>query len=146
MSINVPTVEKQYGVKFIGFYDLPNGREHVYVFYQANPKTELGHSNYLGVFVDYFRDAVYLTDAKSILEAKYPAISCGDGKILCSRYRHDYQTYRHAMIDGGLAYTRCHPGYPPNGYIHIVEDHEEFVRLQDESSSHDNLIADLSQH
>jgi hypothetical protein len=127
---------KMYEVSYVGYYDIPD-RESVYVFYQPNPKTELGHSNYLGVLVNYrvsvltFGDTrnpeIWLCDAKSIVDAKYPAIKFDDGYILCSRFRHDYVTYGDAMLDGGLSYTRCYPDHPPTGYIRIVDDKEEYV-------------------
>jgi hypothetical protein len=147
MSINIAKVEEKYQVKYIGFYDIP-GRDELYVFYQANPRTDLGHSNYLGVFVRYMsiispgmKDEIWLTDGKRILEAKYPARICEDNFILCSRYRHDYVTHGNAMLDGGLDYTRCHPGYPPNGYVRIVSDREEFVYYEDAVTKGDLQLA-----
>jgi hypothetical protein len=119
-------IEEKYKVKYIGYYDIPS-HERVYLFYQSNPRTDLGHTNYLAVYWNPMTEGVYLTDGSSVLGAKYPAISFADGKILCSRYRHDYKEYNGAMIDGGLDYTRYNPKYPPNGYVHIVDDHEEFV-------------------
>ena len=132
MGLDISKVEEKYGVKYIGFYDLPDGRENVYIFYQPNPKTELGHSNYLGVFINYLTSEIWLTDGKSILDAKYPARKCEDGFILCSRYRHDYVVHGDHMLDGGLAYTRCSGG-GPNGFVQIIDDKEVFVEYQRES-------------
>jgi len=142
MGINTEVVEEKYGVKYIGFYDIPaktkdgkdTEREHIYVFYQANPKVDLGHSNYLGVFEHYVDidvpPTIYLTNAKSILEAKYPAHRFEDGTYICTRYRHDYVTGgegdNFVMLDGGISYARS-GGKGANGYVRIVDDHEEFV-------------------
>lgn len=34
------------------------------------------------------------------------AIKCPDGKLLFSKYRHDYVTHKEYMVDGGLEYFR----------------------------------------
>jgi hypothetical protein len=135
-------IEEKYKVKYIGYYDIP-GRDSVRIFYQSNPRLDLGHSNYLGVILQYrgtdldIPPEIWLCDGKTILEAKYPAIRFEDGTILCSRYRHDYVTQPNqpgVFLDGGLDYTRCNPKHRPNGHIVIVDDHEEFVPLQVESN------------
>jgi hypothetical protein len=129
-------IEEKYSVKYIGFYDVPDTtrygekfiREHVRVFYQPNPKTELGHTNYMGVIIHPVDESIWLCNAAGILDAEYPAYMFADGSYISSRYRHDYQTRGDVMLDGGIDYVRYNPAYPPNGYVKIVRDHEMFFR------------------
>lgn len=130
-SINIAKAEAHYGAKYIGYYDLPDREGPFSVFYQPNPQTDLGHSNYFGLFVHPVFQHLFITQAKSILEARYPAFRFPDGTILCSRYRHDYVTHDGLMLDGGLAYLRSggKAGHGAEfGYIRIVGDHEEFFQ------------------
>lgn len=118
----IDKIEQKYGVKYVGFYDLPDGREHIEVFYQENPKTELGHSHYMGFFQ---RNGVgYVTNAKSIADAKFPALQLDDGTFLVSRYRHDFASNGKDFIDGGLDYTRSNRSV--NAYMKIIEGKEVF--------------------
>lgn len=134
MSINTQKAEEVYGAKYIGFYDIPDKkldgspfiREHVYVFYQPNPNVALGHTHYFGLIERYPDPRAWICNAAGILDAKYNAHRFEDGTIIASRYRHDYVEKGDVMIDGGIDYLRS-GGKGPNGYVHIVGDHEEFV-------------------
>lgn len=134
MSINTKAAEEHYGAKYIGFYDFPDKkrdgtafiREHAYVFYHPNPKTELGHTNYFGL-IEGLVDQLWICNAIGILDARYPAYRFEDGTYIVSRYRHDYVTRDGVMLDGGIDYVRYNPAYPPNGHVRIIGDHEEFV-------------------
>lgn len=133
--IDVSIVEKQYEVTYVGFYDLPKGRDQpMYVFYQENPKTELGHSNYMGLFHDYLRDSWYVTNAASITEAVFPAIKFGEGDYLVSRFRHNYVTRGSAMLDGGHDYCRYNPAYPPTHQMRVIDGKEVFFDIRGSSS------------
>lgn len=139
MAIDIKKAEALYGARYIGLYDIPNKRrdgtafirEHVEVFYQPNPKVELGHTHYFGLITrhDYtgmLTGELWICNAAGILDAKYNAHRFEDGTIICSRFRHDYVARDGVMLDGGIDYCRS-GGLGPNGYIHIVDDHEEFV-------------------
>lgn len=140
MSINTAKAAEHYGGKYIGFYDVPDKkrdgtsfiREHVYVFYQPNPQTELGHTHYFGLIeqfdpTDGSPIQIWICNAIGILDARYPAYRFEDGTYIASRYRHDYVTRDDVMLDGGIDYVRYNPAYPPNGHVRIIGDHEEFV-------------------
>ena len=117
----IKKVEEHYGVRYVGFYDLPK-QDNVWVFYQENPKTELGHTNYMGVF--FIHDEMWVTNAIGITEAKYPAIEVEPGRYIVSRYRHNFVSDEKtgAFIDGGLAYTRSNR--PSNTYMRVVDGKE----------------------
>jgi len=119
------STETKYGVEYVGYYDLPDGREGIYVFYQKNPRTDLGHSNYMGVFFDVTQ-GWFVTNAKSIVQARFPAIQLPNGKFIVSRYRHDFVQDEDTgkFIDGGLDYTRSNSAV--NAYMNIIDGKEIF--------------------
>lgn len=135
----IKRIEEHYNVRYVGFYDIPT-RDSVYVFYQENPKTELGHSHYMGLIFRGVHDEfqAYVCNAKSIVEAEYPAIPLPNGGWLVSRYRHDFQQDPSGtgFIDGGLAYTRYNPEFPPTHIMRIIDGTEVFspARRPEESS------------
>lgn len=126
----ISKVEEIYGVKYIGEYDIrPGSFSPMLVFYQADPKTELGHSHYMGLYRHAVTGEPYVTNAEKILECEYPAVELEDGTFLVSRYRHDYQAGpRGEMVDGGIDYTRCNPKFPVRYSVIIVEDQEVIVQ------------------
>jgi len=124
-SLNIKVAEDYYNASYVGFYDIP-GRDGVHVFYQKNPRYDLGHSEYFGLLINPLTEQLYVCNAERITEAKYPAIQFEDGFILCSRYRHDFVSHGDAFLDGGLDYTRCSPYHRPNGHIQIIEGKEVF--------------------
>jgi hypothetical protein len=125
----IKRIEERYSVRYIGYYEIPlaDGRisSPMYVFYQENPKTELGHSHYMGYLAGVF-DAK-LVNAVRITEARYPAIIV-EGKIICSRHNHDFQALTcGAMIDGGLGPAqRWNHDFPVNAHI-VIRDGREVV-------------------
>lgn len=111
-NIDISIVEKKHGAKYLGYWSIERGRGRgwagpVDVFYQPNPKTELGHSSYFGLFVvDVGK--LYITDAKSFCPFDgMTALKCGD-EVIVSHYRHDMRPSQDgkAWIDGGRDYTR----------------------------------------
>lgn len=117
--------EEHYGATYIGCYDLPDREGPFDVFYQPNPNVEAGHTHYFGLWRNPLTDEIYITNAASILAARFAAIQI-NGRFLVSRYRHDYRTEGPAMIDGGLAYVRCNPNFPPTHTMRIEIDREVF--------------------
>lgn len=113
VGINIDAVEKHYGVKYIGDFCLKN-RDGGWcefptaIFYQANPNIELGHSNYLGVFVRQNDNAIMLTNGASAFDDPITGVVANDGEIIYSRYRHDFRTSTDgtAFVDGGRDYVR----------------------------------------
>lgn len=126
----ISKVEEIYGVKYVGEYDIrPGSFSPMLVFYQADPKTELGHSHYMGLYRHAVTAEAYVTNAAAIVGCEYPAVELEDGSFLVSRYRHDYQAGpRGEMVDGGIDYTRCNPKFPVRHSVIIVDDREVIVQ------------------
>ncbi len=107
---NIRIIEKKYQARYVGHWCTKNPRggwneSPVDVFYVENPDRSKGHTNYFGMFR---RDKeVLITDASSAFSEKITGILCEDGKVIVSRYRHDYVTNGDNMIDGGRDYLRC---------------------------------------
>lgn len=110
----IQKIEEKYGAKYMGYWctQRPSGgwnESPVDVFYQPNPDTSKGHTNYFGMFV---RDeSVYITEASTAFKDPISGIVTDDGEVIVSRYRHDYVEKDGRMIDGGRDYTRAsmHP-------------------------------------
>ena len=115
-------IEENYGATYMGYWctKSPNGNWNespVDVFYQPNPDTSLGHTNYFGMFIktDPYTGKssgnVYITEASSAFSDPIAGIHTDDGEVIVSRYRHDYVEKGPYMIDGGRDYTRAsmHP-------------------------------------
>lgn len=127
-------IEEKYGAKYMGYWCTKSPRGHwnespVDVFYQPNPDTSKGHTNYFGMFIrtDPFTGegsgSVYITEASSAFSDPIAGIPTDDGEIIVSRYRHDYVEKDGRMIDGGRDYTRSsmHPT------VRITVDGDRFV-------------------
>lgn len=126
MSDTIRKIEEHYNVRHMGFYDIP-GRDGIDVFYQENPRRDLGHSNYMGFFYHPVTAIPYVCNAATIEAATYPAIRIGD-QFLVSRFRHDYKTHEcGAMIDGGLDYQRINPNFPITHNMVIIDGQEIFL-------------------
>lgn len=110
----IATIEEFYGAKYMGYWCTKNSKDHwnevpVDVFYQANPKTELGHSHYFGMYIQ--NEQVMITNAESAFTDPIIGMICEDGEVIVSRYRHDYVEKGDRMIDGGRDYVRT-SGHP----------------------------------
>lgn len=110
----ISKIEDKYGAKYLGFWCTKSldgnwNETPVDVFHQPNPDTSKGHSEYFGMFRR--GDRVWITNAESAFSEPMTGVICDDGKVLISRYRHDYRTKGDRMIDGGRDYTRrsLHP-------------------------------------
>jgi hypothetical protein len=111
--VGISTVESKYGVTYIADLCIRTAAgewsEHpVSIFWQANPKIELGHTHYMGAFVD--RDgSSYVTNGISAAEGIWNAAVADNGEIVFSRWRHDFResTDKSVMVDGGRDYFKC---------------------------------------
>lgn len=74
------------------------------VFYQPNPDTEKGHSNYFGLL--FKNGNLFITDAATAFVEPLVGIKTDDGEVIVSRYRHDCVNKGEHMIDGGRDYIR----------------------------------------
>ena len=122
--LNSKTIEKKYKVSYIGDFCIKDKNNNwtqkpVSIYYQDNPDLSKGHSNYLGVYIDYIFDGkefvpghVYLTDGQSAFLEGLQGIVADDGEIVISCYRHDYRTSSDdsVFIDGGRDYIRSSAG------------------------------------
>lgn len=113
--LNIEEVERKYTsddahpVKYVGEFCLraKNGGWSEYpaaVFYQPNPDTSRGHTNYFGILSQM--GSVYITNAISATEP-FDAIQYRD-EIIYSRYRHDFRgsSDGRVFVDGGRDYLR----------------------------------------
>lgn len=109
-SKGIKIIEEKYGARYMGYWCTKRlgGNWHetpVDVFYQPNPDTSKGHTHYFGVYRDA-ADRVMITEASSVFSNPLVGAVCDDGEVIVSRYRHDYQETKGAMIDGGRDYTK----------------------------------------
>lgn len=107
---SIKSVEELRNAKYMGYWCTKRldgktwNEKPVDVFYQPNPDTKMGHSNYFGLF---FRDGgVFITDGASAFSEPIAGVKTDDGEVIVSRYRHDYVEKGEYMIDGGRDYTR----------------------------------------
>jgi hypothetical protein len=120
----ISIAEEKYGAKYMGYWctkRLDGGswnERPVDVFYQPNPDTSKGHSNYFGLFVQ--EGNLWITNAASAFEEPITGIVCEDGEVIVSRFRHDYVTKGDRMIDGGRDYVRA--SLHASARITVVED------------------------
>lgn len=120
-------VEESTNTKHVGFYDIGGGKE-MEVFWQENPRVDLGHSNYLGVFVKH-DGTVWFTNAKTVADQSYPALKEGD-EVIASRYRHEFvQNSRGHFIDGGLDYVRTNANL--TGHVVVKDGQEVYIPIHE---------------
>lgn len=118
-------VEETTNTKYVGYYDIGRGRE-AYVFYQENPRVDLGHSNYLGVLVRE-DGSVWFINAKSVTDHHYPALKEGD-EIIVTRYTHDFvQNSKGHFIDGGIDYVRTNANL--TGHVVVKDGKEVYIPI-----------------
>jgi hypothetical protein len=116
-------IEEQYGATHIAYMEV-NGRD-MDVFYQPNPKTELGHSNYFGILMQ--GSSLMITQARRVQDETYPAIII-DNTLMTTLRNHDFQMHASgAMLDGGPGYGRINPDFAPDGVLRVVGDKLAFV-------------------
>lgn len=128
---NIKKIENLKNATYMGYWTTkrPSGEWNdlpVDIFYVDNPDTSLGHSNYFGIF--YRNDVLYINNGITAFDDVINAIECSDGKIIVSRYRHDYVTHNDSMIDGGRNYTRYSLGLNDK-LIDITIDGSEFKKI-----------------
>jgi len=123
-------IEEKYGAMYMGYWctKSPNGNWNespVDVFYQPNPDTSLGHTNYFGMFIKTdpctgkSTGSVYITEASSAFSDPIAGIPTDDG-----------------MIDGGRDYTRS----SMHSTVKITVDGDKFVIAEPQESVFANTI------
>lgn len=126
----IKKIEAHYSAKYINDYDLERGSLDVTVtgavFYVENPDRSLGHSNWFALFFGSLSSDLIITNAEHLVGQKYPAIKFGEDDYLVSRGRHDYVHRGEAFLDGGAAYVRFSPKYPPTHWARIDNDREVY--------------------
>src|SRR4051812_31729816 len=92
------TVEDSKGAHFMGMFPVGGMNMKCYCFFQkeAHPRG----SNYFGLYFHPLREVWMIINAGDIEGKKFCGIE-KDGRIIYSRFRHDYQTMGDSMVDGG---------------------------------------------
>ena len=105
------TVEEHYSkkdgvpVKYVCTTDLNASDVPVDVFYRATPHPEFGN-RYFGLYVDYIRDHLMITNADVVETYEFGMIEC-DKTWYYSQSHHDCKFLSNGeMIDGGRVYIR----------------------------------------
>ncbi len=129
IPIKIDVAEKHYNAKYIGDFCISDKNNQwteqpIQIYYNENPKTELGHTHYFGLFTDDFHH-VYITNAISITNEPIIGAIADNGEIIYSRYRHDYQTSQDGtvFIDGGRDYCRTNT----DKLINLIFDKDKLV-------------------
>lgn len=112
----VAKVEQKYNAKFMGPFCIKDSRGNwteiaVDVFYQPNPDTSKGHSEYFGIYthpIHPIDEAVYICNAISAFSEPLTGIVANSGEVVVSRWRHDYRSSydQSVSIDGGRDYVK----------------------------------------
>lgn len=105
----VKVIEDKYGAKYMGVWCTKKSsggwnETPVDVFYQPNPDTARGHTNYFGIF--YRGMSLMICEASSAFSEPIYGILTDEDEVLVSRCRHDYRAKNEYMIDGGRDYIR----------------------------------------
>ena len=124
----IQKIEEMYGAKYMGYWATkrPNGNWNelpVDVFYQPNPDTEKGHTHYFGM---YRQTDVYITDASSAFSDPIYGVDVG-GRVLVSRYVHDFSEFNGWFIDGGRDYCRTNIMDYASKRVKITVDKDQFI-------------------
>ena len=107
-------IEKKYGARYIGYWELKSSSMDFcfpsYYFYQSNPDTELGHSEYFKIRV-LQDNTMSISDGSEIMAASINGLHYGPtNEVIISQYRHDFSKFNdhtsQAFIDGGCEYLR----------------------------------------
>lgn len=77
-------------------------------FYEPNPKFELGHTHYFGIYRHPVMKSFMIVEASASLDADIIAIASQNNELIHSRYGHDYRSSKDetVFIDGGRSSTR----------------------------------------
>ena len=134
---NIKVIEHKYGARYMGYWakKTSNGNwteQPVDVFYQPNPKTELGHTHYFGMF--RHDGETMITAADSCFKDPITGVLGYNGEVFVSRYRHDSNGGADGFIDGGRDYLRLGGAFckAPLVYITVKDDHFEYEVKQKE--------------
>lgn len=106
----IATIEEFYKAKYMGTWSLKNKDGYhinmpVEVFYQPNPDVEKGHTEYFALYYNQDKE-LRISDGSSAFEDPIYGVVTDSGKILISRFRHDYVTEGSYMVDGGRDYFK----------------------------------------
>ena len=110
------------------------------VFYEPNPKVELGHGHYFAVYPSIGHR--YITGAEHVEQLMLNVYTDSNGDYIYSRYQHDFRSFDEVSIDGGwwigvngtdyhsmIGRTLWKEGSCPNGMSVVVKD-GEFYRIE----------------
>lgn len=121
-KFDISKVESKYDASYVGEFCLNNNgwiNQPCSLFYAKTPHPR--GSNYFALLYMYDAESLsldtpnpklYITNGISAVvnrdgtSVQYDCVDCGDGQLLHSAYRHDYQEYNTYVIDGGRDYTR----------------------------------------
>lgn len=83
--------------KYVGQFPLRDTRGeftdfHTEVFYEPNPKVELGHSHYFAIYVR--GDSVYITGAAHVEKLILSVYTDSEGDLIYSRFQHDFRSFK----------------------------------------------------
>ena len=134
-EVNIAKIEKLKNAKYMGYFctKRPSGgwnESPVDVFYVENPNTNIGHSNYFGMFYQGppgVNKSLYITNALSCFDDPITGLKFDDGTIIISRYRHDFVEYQDVAIDGGRDYTKINGDTSKVKQVSITVQDGEFV-------------------
>lgn len=81
------------------------------VFYDPNPNTELGHSNYAAIYV--YDGKAMITNAKCVEQQLYTGSYTDDGSVIYPRFQHDFRYFNNGrnFCDGGWWMKSTLPGH-----------------------------------
>lgn len=131
----IKLIEDEYGVKFIGDFCVKNtlggwANIPVAVFYQESPKTELGHSHYMGLYWKSLTGDLMITNAESAFSVPISGFIDDDGYFTYSSHRWHYasgiQDGKPVAVDGARDYIRV-VGDPKLLRARINKDHLEKI-------------------
>ena len=125
----VKVVEQKFGAKYMGVWCTKTrsgywNEQPVDVFYQPNPDTAKGHTNYFGIF--YNGASPMICDASTAFSEPIYGLLTDEDEVLVSRCRHDYRAKGEYMIDGGRDYLR-RSDEGDLVRVHVNEDKFEFI-------------------
>ncbi len=110
--IDIDAVEETYNGTYVGDFCIKQTsgswtETPIAIFYQPNPKVELGHTHYFGIYVSH-QNQVFIMDGQSAFEDGITGAIADNGEVIFSRFRHHFTTSQDGSIsiDGGRDYTK----------------------------------------